>query len=129
MGKEPTIPAKVLIVDDEPNIVTAVDFLLQQQGIETAKAYNGADALEILPDFQPNIIILDVMMPGIDGFEVARKIRSMNEYDNTRIIFLTAKGTDKDRWAGYASGGEVYLTKPFDNETLINVVMETLKFG
>jgi DNA-binding response OmpR family regulator len=129
MGKEPTIPAKVLIVDDEPNIVTAVEFLLQQQGIETAKAYNGADALEILPDFQPNIIILDVMMPGIDGFEVARKIRSMNEYDTTRIIFLTAKGTDKDRWVGYASGGEVYLTKPFDNEMLINVVMETIKFG
>ncbi len=129
MGKEATIPAKVLVIDDEPNIVTAVEFLLQQQNLEVAKAYNGVEALEILPEFNPDIIILDVMMPGIDGFEVARKIRSMSAFENIRIVFLTAKGTDKDRWAGYASGGEVYLTKPFDNETLIEVVMEILKFG
>lgn len=120
---------KILIVDDEPNILTAVEFLLTRHGFIVQKANDAHEALEVMDSFEPNIAILDVMMPEMDGFELARRIRSTPTYEDIRIIFLTAKGTEKDRWAGYASGGEVYLTKPFDNETLIEVVSEIVAFG
>lgn len=121
--------AKILIVDDEPNIVVALEFLLQQQGFVVEKAYNGAEALEKMSSFRPGIVLLDVMMPGIDGFEVARLIRQKPAYRNTQIIFLTAKGTDADKVKGYSSGGEVYITKPFDNDELIQTVNEAVEFG
>jgi DNA-binding response OmpR family regulator len=120
---------KILIVDDEPNILTAVEFLLTRHGFEVRKANDAHEALDILEDFLPHIAILDVMMPEIDGFELSRRIRTIPDFQDIRIIFLTAKGTEKDRWAGYASGGEVYLTKPFDNETLVEVVSEIVAFG
>ncbi|MCB0640137.1 MAG: response regulator [Phaeodactylibacter sp.] len=122
-------PVKILLVDDEPNILTALEFLMQQEGFETATALNGELALEKLSDFHPDIMILDVMMPGMDGFSVAKAIRQQPIYQDLRIIFLTAKGTTADRFNGYASGGEIYLTKPFDNEELLNVVSEVVEFG
>jgi DNA-binding response OmpR family regulator len=115
---------KILLVDDEPNILLALEFLMSQQGYRLAKASSGEEALEILPAFRPDLVILDVMMPGIDGFEVAIKIRSSDKYNNLSIIFLTAKGTAEDKLRGYGSGGEVYLTKPFDNDELVNTVNE-----
>ncbi|MCB0620077.1 MAG: response regulator [Saprospiraceae bacterium] len=121
--------AKILIVDDEPNIVVALEFLLQQQGFVVEKAYNGQEALDKLSSFRPGIVILDVMMPGMDGFEVARRIRQQPSNRNTQIIFLTAKGTDADKIKGYSAGGEVYITKPFDNDELIQTVQEVVEFG
>lgn len=120
---------KVLIVDDEPNIVLAINFLMQKKGFSTAKAYNGEQALEMVKTFQPNLIILDVMMPGIDGFEVAKQIRQNPENDYINIIFLTAKGTEKDKIRGYSTGGDIYLTKPFDNDELSEIVTEMLQYG
>ena len=122
-------PIKILLVDDEPNILTAIDFLMTTKGFITDTALNGEAALEKLQTFLPDIVILDVMMPGMDGFEVAKSIRKNPAFENLRIIFLTAKGTSTDRLNGYASGGEVYLTKPFENEELLNVVSEVVEFG
>ncbi|MBL7825747.1 MAG: response regulator [Saprospiraceae bacterium] len=121
--------AKVLIVDDEPNIVLAVEFLLQREGYQTKKAYNGPQALEIAAEFQPDIIVLDVMMPGMDGFEAARLIRQHDALEHTKIIFLTAKGTDRDKLMGYAKGAEYYMVKPFENEELVTIVSEMLAYG
>lgn len=121
--------SKVLIVDDEPNIVMAVDFLMKKQGFKTQKAYNGERALELIETHAPDIVILDVMMPGMNGFEVARSIRSNPKNSEIRIIFLTAKGTDQDKIIGYSKGGDFYLTKPFDNHHLIEMVTEILEFG
>ncbi len=115
---------KILLVDDEPNILLALEFLMGQQGYMLAKASSGEEALEILPAFRPDLVILDVMMPGIDGFEVAMKIRNSDRYNDLSIIFLTAKGTAEDKLKGYGSGGEVYITKPFDNDQLVNTVNE-----
>lgn len=120
---------RVLLVDDEPNILIALEFILKKQGLEIRKATDGEMALQLINDFQPSIIVLDVMMPGMDGFEVAKKIRSNPNNDDIRIIFLTAKGTQKDRMNGYATGGEFYLTKPFENEELINIINEVVEFG
>lgn len=69
------------------------------------------------------------MMPGLDGFSVAKAIRKDNNLNNTTIIFLTAKGTAQDRHEGYSSGGEIYLTKPFDNQELVDIISEVFEFG
>jgi DNA-binding response OmpR family regulator len=127
MGQKKII--KVLLVDDEPNILVALEYLMKQQGYQVEKACNGQEALEKAASFSPDVMVLDVMMPGMDGFEVARQVRAHPGWENIRIVFLTAKGTTEDRWKGYSNGGEVYLTKPFDNEELIQVVDEVLTFG
>lgn len=120
---------KILIVDDEPHILVALEFLISQQGYQVKKARNGRNALEILATFTPNLAVLDVMMPEMDGFELAKAIRSQEALSDTTIIFLTAKGTQEDRFKGYATGAEVYITKPFDNEDLINTINELIEFN
>jgi len=122
-----TSPKRVLIVDDEEHITIAIDFLMQQNGYETSVAHNGVDALVAIEAFKPHLVILDVMMPRKDGLETAAEIRSKAEWQDTKIIFLTAKGTREDRIVGYGSGGDVYLTKPFDNERLVELVGEVLE--
>lgn len=120
---------KVLIVDDEANIVTAINFLMEDAGFTTATASDGRQALEVAQAFLPDLIILDVMMPHLDGFEVAAQIRRLPALSQTQIIFLTARGRDRDRASGYSSGGDAYLTKPFDNQALVEMVQEMLEFG
>jgi DNA-binding response OmpR family regulator len=122
-------PSRILIVDDSPAIVMAINFLMQDNGFETETAADGRIALAKLPVFKPDLLILDVMMPNMDGFEVAQTIRKDPNYADTRIIFLTAKGTDRDKLQGYGAGGDVYLTKPFDNQDLVELVKETLTYG
>lgn len=117
----------ILLVDDEPNILIALEFLMKQQGYNVETAKNGQEALAIMENFTPDVVLLDVMMPGMDGFEVAKKIREDTALFSTQIIFLTAKGTKEDRRKGYKSGGEIYLTKPFDNAELIESVAYALK--
>lgn len=121
--------AKVLLVDDEPNILIALEFLMTREGHQVLLASDGQDALEKAIAFQPDVILLDVMMPGQDGFEVAKQLRKVPDLDHTRIIFLTARGTAQDKQQGYRSGGEVYLTKPFDNEALVTLVNEVIAYG
>jgi len=124
-----TSKKRILIVDDEPNILTAISFLLSQKGYEIEKAVNGKQALQKAEATIPDIVILDVMMPEMDGFQVARRLRQKAKFDNLRIVFLTARGTQEDRFQGYETGGEVYLTKPFDNDELLLTVQEVLEFG
>ena len=120
---------KILLVDDEPNILLALEFLMTQQGFVIEKVSSGEEALKVMDVFLPDLLILDVLMPGIDGYEVARRIRNSSEYHNVRIIFLTAKGTGEDKLKGYGSGGEVYITKPFDNDHLVNTVNEMFELN
>ncbi len=121
--------AKVLLVDDEPNILMALSFLVAQQGFEVLMASNGEEGLTMAVKHEPDILVLDVMMPGMNGFEVARRLREYPNLDHVRIIFLTARGTQADRLEGYDSGGEVYITKPFDNDHLVNTINEVYEFG
>jgi DNA-binding response OmpR family regulator len=120
---------RVLLVDDEPNIIVALEFLMKQQGYQVDTAYNGQDALQKMEAHIPNVVVLDVMMQGMDGFEVAQQIRRNPALEDTRIVFLTAKGTKEDRMEGYTKGGEVYLTKPFDNDELVSVIGNLMEFG
>ena len=120
---------RILIVDDEPNILLVLDFLLSRLGYPIQKAENGLDALKITAEFRPTLIVLDVMMPGMDGFEVAQRIRQQPEMVDVRIVFLTAKGTILDKQTGYNSGADYYLTKPFDNDEFIQIIQEIVAYG
>lgn len=119
---------KVLIVDDEPNIVKAIQYILSGEPVEVYTAADGesglAKAMEIIPD----VLVLDVMMPGLDGFSVAKKIREEEKLANVNILFLTAKGTSQDKMTGYDAGGEIYMVKPFDNDILLEKIRELLKY-
>lgn len=119
----------ILLVDDEPNILLALEFLLQREGYQVEKAFNGIEAVDKAVALKPDIIVLDVMMPGMDGYEAAKKIRQSAALENTCIVFLTAKGTGEDKRRGYNTGGEYYLVKPFDNDTFVYTIREILEFG
>lgn len=121
--------ATVLIVDDEPNILEAIEFLLKTEGYRVLKAFNGLQALELAAAEHPEIVVLDVMMPGIDGFETATRLRKLPEMEYAKILFLTAKGALKDKENGYASGAEYYMVKPFDNDFLVSTVNEMMAYG
>ncbi|MEL6634315.1 MAG: response regulator [Bacteroidota bacterium] len=123
-----TSDRRILIVDDEPHIVMAIEFLMKQCGFATDRANDGLEALHKVEQFRPDLIILDVSMPRMDGFELSKEIRTRLEYRDTKIIFLTAKGTQKDKFDGYGAGGDVYLTKPFDNHELVKTVTEMVQF-
>jgi len=93
----------------------------------TDTAENGLEALQKVKQFQPNLMVLDVMMPEMDGFSVALKLREQSAHKGLKILFLTAKISDKDRFIGYASGADHYLTKPFDNDELVLKVRQMLE--
>ena len=128
MDNQP-IPQKILIVDDEPNIIIALEFLLQKAGYALSKAYSGQGALDILANDLPDLVILDVMMPELTGFEVAAQIRSNPQMAHLKIVFLTAKGTERDKMTGYATGADYYIVKPFDNDLFLSTVKEILTYG
>lgn len=113
---------KILIVDDEPNIVKAISFLFEDSSHSIYTAFNGEDGFEQALLYKPDVILLDVMMPGLDGYSVAKKIRSQAGLDHVNIVFLTAKGTGQDKITGYESGAEMYIVKPFDNEELVDKI-------
>lgn len=129
MNRQNNVAVKVLLVDDEPSILVALDFLVKQLGYQVFTATNGDEALEAMQKYQPNVAVLDVMMPRMSGFDVAKKIRANEDFDQTKIIFLTALGTQADRFEGYGSGAEIYVTKPFNNEDLVNTIKELVEYG
>lgn len=117
----------VLIVDDEPNIVLSLKFLIAQQGYEVRAAYSGEEALQSLRAQVPDLILLDVMMPKPDGYEVCQKIRATPEWKDIPVIMLTAKGRDVERQKGLAMGADDYITKPFATHELVSKVRAMLK--
>jgi DNA-binding response OmpR family regulator len=120
------MPKEILIVDDEPSIVVPIQFLMEQQGYSVLVAENGEDALDVIYKYKPDLILLDIMLPRIDGYEVCEIVRLNPEYRNVKIIFLTAKGREVEIAKGLALGANAYITKPFSNTELIAKVKELL---
>lgn len=118
---------KILIVDDEENIVISLEFLMQQAGYEVAIARNGEDALAMVDEFKPDLVLLDVMMPRVNGFDVCQKIRDNDELQDTKIIMLTAKGRDVEVAKGMALGANSYVIKPFSTKQLVIEVKRVLE--
>ena len=117
---------KVLIVDDEASIVTALEFLLQQSGYEVTAVQNGDEALKRLESFAPDLVLLDVMMPRISGYEVCRRMRERAEWRHIKIIMLSAKGREAEVSKGVSLGADLYVTKPFSNRELLGKIGELL---
>ena len=116
---------RVLVVDDEPNITSLVTTALRYEGFEVASAANGREALNEVASFRPHLVVLDVMLPDLDGFEVARRLRQ--EARRVPILFLTAKDATEDKIRGLTLGGDDYVTKPFSLEELLARIRAVLR--
>jgi DNA-binding response OmpR family regulator len=117
---------RVLIADDEPNIVTSLEFLLQKRAYQVRVARDGEEALRLAESFLPDLVLLDVMMPLCDGFEVCRRIRQNPVLKHVRVVMLTARGRSAQRDEGFALGADAYVTKPFSTRELLAKVDQLL---
>jgi DNA-binding response OmpR family regulator len=121
--------ASVLIVDDEPNIVLSLEFLMRQAGYDVRVARDGDAALAAVAERVPDLVLLDVMMPGRDGYEVCQAIRANPACARTRIVMLTARSREVEREKGIALGADDYVTKPFSTRALVDRVRDMLAPG
>jgi two-component system, OmpR family, alkaline phosphatase synthesis response regulator PhoP len=117
---------KILVVDDEPPIVRLMEFILAREGYEMVIAVNGQEALSQVAEHKPDLILLDIMMPRIDGYEVARTLRADPAYRHIPIIMLSAKAQDDDVRKGIDVGVNEYITKPFSPQHLVVTVRKYL---
>lgn len=117
---------KVLIADDEPNIVTSLQFLMERNGYAVRVARSGEEALAQVAEFLPDLVLLDVMMPAKNGYEVCQKIKENEAWANIKVVMLTAKGRDTEVSKGMALGADAYTSKPFSTKDLVNKVRELL---
>ena len=120
---------KILIVDDEPSIVLSLEFLLQNEGYDTATAHNGLEALQRAAEFRPQLMVLDVMLPVVDGFEVCRQLRADPAHAGLKILLLTARGRAAEIERGIRLGADLYMTKPFATRDLVATVRRLLAAG
>ena len=117
---------RILIADDEANIVIALEFLLQKSGYEVKVVANGEEALGQLESFGPDLVLLDVMMPQVSGYEVCQRMRSRPEWRRIKIVVLSAKGREVEVSKGISLGADLYVTKPFSNTELVGTINDLL---
>ncbi len=117
---------QILVADDEPNIVISLEYLLKREGYTVVTARDGQEALDVIAREQPDLVLLDVMMPKKTGFEVCQAVRASAELQATKILMLTAKGRDTDVAKGLALGADAYMTKPFSTRELVQKVADML---
>ena len=113
------MPASILVVDDEPNIVLSLEFIMQKEGYDVRIAKDGEAALKAIREKVPDLVLLDIMMPAMSGYEVCQRIRANPEWKDIRIVMLTAKGREGDQEKGMAMGADEYITKPFATRDLM----------
>jgi len=118
--------AKVLVVDDEPNIVLSLEFLMQQAGFDVTTALDGESALALVNENPPDLVLLDISLPGISGFEVLEQLRNQPSFKRLPIVMLTAHGREVEREKGLALGADDYITKPFSTRQLVEKVQTLL---
>ena len=118
---------RILLVDDEKDILEFLGYNLQRAGYEVFKSLNGRDAITLADEVRPHLILLDVMMPGMDGIETCEEIRKDKSLNNTLIVFLTARGEDYSQIAGFDAGADDYLTKPIKPKVLISRINALMK--
>lgn len=123
---ERAVTKRILIAEDEPSIVISLEFLLKDAGYDVAVARDGSQALALTRELRPDLIVLDVMLPAMNGFELCRRIRGDYEMRNTRILMLTARGRQGEIEKGLAAGADAYMTKPFATRELVKAVCDLL---
>ena len=117
---------RVLIADDEPNIVASLEFLMEQAGFEVKVAANGQEALELVGSFRPDLVLLDVMMPVKNGYEVCQSLKSDPATRAVKVVMLSAKGRDVEVAKGLELGADAYVTKPFSTRELVAQIRDML---
>jgi DNA-binding response OmpR family regulator len=117
---------KVLLVDDDPNILLSLEFLMRKSGYTVLIARNGSEALELLNENAPDLTLLDIMMPDVDGYEICRYIKESELLKHSKVVFLSAKTRESDIRKGYTLGADLYVTKPFSTKELVRKVDELL---
>ncbi|GAL72508.1 response regulator receiver domain protein [Jejuia pallidilutea] len=117
---------KILIVDDEPNIVMSLEYTFKKQNFEVFIARDGGEALEILKHQTPSVVLLDIMMPNVDGYQTLKHIKNTNSLKNTKVVFLTAKNKASDIEKGLKLGADKYLTKPFSVKKIVSEILELI---
>jgi DNA-binding response OmpR family regulator len=117
---------KILIVDDEPNIVMSLEYIFKKQDFDVFIARDGSEALEILRHHIPDIVLLDIMMPKVDGYQTLKYIKNTNSLKDTKVVFLTAKNKASDIEKGLKLGADKYLAKPFSVKKIVSEILELL---
>ncbi|WP_114971879.1 response regulator transcription factor [Rhodoferax ferrireducens] len=117
---------RILIADDEPNIVISLEFLMKREGFDVQVAMDGEAALRAIATQLPDLILLDIMLPKKDGFEVCQQIRANPAWQQLKVVMLTAKGRDTEVSKGLALGADAYMTKPFSTRDLVAQVRQLL---
>jgi DNA-binding response OmpR family regulator len=115
-------PRKILVVDDEVDLVKTIQFSLETEGYKVFVSYNGEDALHQARKENPDLILLDIMLPKLDGYKVCRLLKFDEKYKHIPILMLTAKTQEKDKTLGMETGADEYITKPFDIDELMEKV-------
>ena len=118
---------KILLVDDEPDILEIVGYNLKNEGYQVITAENGQEAIKFAKKHNPHLILLDIMMPEMDGIEACEKIRKINSLENVIIAFLTARGEDYSQVAGFEAGADDYITKPIKPKVLVSKIKSLLR--
>lgn len=117
---------KILIVDDEPNIVMSLEYAFKKKGFQVFIARDGSEALEILKKNIPEVVLLDIMMPNVDGYQTLQHIKNTTSLAATKVVFLTAKNKVSDIEKGMKLGADKYLIKPFSVKKVVSEIMELL---
>lgn len=117
---------KILVVDDDPYILLSLEFLMKKEGFDVKVARNGSEALEIINNDIPVLVLLDIMMPDVDGYAICKHIKSTKKLKDIKVIFLSAKSKDVDVQKGYDLGAALYVTKPFSTRELMKQVKSLL---
>ncbi len=117
---------KILIVDDDPNILLSLEFLLVKNGYEVLVARNGMEAIEIIEQTVPSIVLLDIMMPDVDGYVICEFIKKNERTRGAKVIFLSAKSKEADISLGYEMGADLYLIKPFSTRLLLEKITDLM---
>ena len=118
---------KILVVDDEKDIVETLSFMMRARGYEVIEAYDGEEGLKLAKEQSPDLMILDVMMPKINGYKIARLLKYDSKYKHIPIIMVTARGQDSDKLIGEETGADEYITKPFEFEEALDCVNKYLE--
>ncbi|MFC4263268.1 PleD family two-component system response regulator [Ferruginibacter yonginensis] len=121
-----SVAAKILVVDDDPYILMSLEFLMKKNGYDVMVARNGNEALELLNQSVPNLVLLDIMMPDVDGYEICKHIKKTEALKNIHVIFMSAKTKDADIKKGYEVGAALYVKKPFSTRELVKNIQEIL---
>jgi DNA-binding response OmpR family regulator len=117
---------KILVVDDDPYILMSLEFLMKKNGYDVMVARNGTEALDIVEKQLPDLVLLDIMMPDVDGYEIYKHIKGSKKLKDAKVVFMSAKSKEADIKKGYDLGASLYITKPFSTREMMKQIKELI---